>query len=175
MTIKNFIRTIIIGFILVIITYFLDLESIKQYEKDILNTVGKYDDIFLTKNYDRRYDELCVSNIYNDFYYTNKEIRSSVCVNDNKIDLEIYHDFSGNTLNIHNDLELIYEYDNNDNIFLIEDSIYHLVDKCSIDEDTCKETFDIGTDTLEIKVYNSDSVSNQRDIVIDYHYKKHFN
>jgi len=108
MIIKKILKSIIVGFTLVGITCFFDLKSIDQYEKDISSMVSKYDDIFFTEKYDRKYNRLCSNNIYTDFYYENRKLRSSICVSDNKMDLKTYHNFSRNDLNIYSDLELVF-------------------------------------------------------------------
>lgn len=172
MTIRNFIKTMIVGLILMTITYILDLRSIEQYEKDISDTVGKYDDIFLKEKYDRKYDHLCVHNIYADFYYENEDIHSSACVNDQKIELDTYYDFSKGDRTIHDDLQLIYRYDNNNALFKLSDSINQLVENCSMDESPCKETFEVGSNTLNVRVYNYSFKEEEIEAKVYYTYEK---
>lgn len=174
MIIKKILKSIIVGFTLVGITCFFDLKSIDQYEKDISSMVSKYDDIFFTEKYDRKYNRLCSNNIYTDFYYENRKLRSSICVSDNKMDLKTYHNFSRNGLNIYSDLELLFKYDHNNDFFAVENFVYRLVETCLIEEDFCEQTFNIGTNTMKIRVSDVSTNKEKQMITIDYYYKKAF-
>lgn len=172
MTSKHFFRILIIGIILISITYFLDLRSLNKYERDISDTVEKFDDIFLSENYNRKFDSMCGDNIYTKFYYVNKDIRSSVCVSNESISLERFHDFSKNDLGVQNDLELLNRYDEDVDFLSLSNSISELIEECSIDKNACQKTLNVDVNSIDVKVFHTVEDDGTKSVNIQYKYEK---